>query len=408
MKLVSTLVLVSSFLGCAGEEPGSPVAGDAPPATVDASEAALKIEQAERLLERGGDAGKALDLLRAALGEADITPDERSTAILAQSRAYEALGDREHAIGVVEAEMAAHGADRSWQDRPFTKRLRKLLGAEGDGTGNGSDEPVAAFAGALVPYFPPNAAGTVVAQMFFMGGNAALSERLGTFNISGAIREKQEKDCPLCEHEVDVNAQTSSSDWTLVPRREKEFAQALVVFWFDLGKNRVPARYEELLPMKVAEIERQLEAGKAFAVAKEREGAPPVILLAAPRTQLLADVEQRIVGMDELPLEPVYVEVKLNLRPEEIQSVMRGKWFSDVRGCYEELQKTAPRAEGKFEAVFQIGETGTVVEHAIETKSAALEDAAFQECLTKSLARVTFPATGNPTTVRYPVVVSPE
>jgi hypothetical protein len=396
--------LVALLAACTAEEP---ITTFEAPAAADASDAAVRIEQAERVLERGGDAAQARALLEAALAETDITTDERSAAVLALSRALEALGDEERAVAVIEAELAAHAGDRGWSDRPFRQRLRKLFDVQDPGSPEG-DEPVAAFASALLPYFEPDGTGKITVQMFRIGGDGTLSDRHGTFNVGGAVRAKQEKDCPLCEHDVDVSTHVADGDWTLVPAQEKSFDRALVVFYFDLGKNRIPARYEHHLPMKVADIERELEAGKAFVVARERRGAPPVILLAAPRTALLADVEQRIVGKDDLPLEPLYVPVKLNLRPEEIQSVVRKHWFDDVRSCYETLQQSNPRASGKFHAVFEIDLAGKIGSLAVETDDAPLRDEAFLECLETGLASVTFPASSEVTKVRYPVVVTPD
>ena len=86
--------------------------GDDVAPTAEVSTAALQIEQAERLLDRGGDLQKAKALLVETLGIADITPEERSVALLALSRAHEALGDSEAAIKVIEDEIAAMADQR--------------------------------------------------------------------------------------------------------------------------------------------------------------------------------------------------------------------------------------------------------------------------------------------------------
>src|SRR5262245_13846184 len=125
MKL-STLRLVPlilAFGACAQQEPTE----SSPQVASEVSDAALRIEQAERQLDRGGDAAEARKLLEEALATSDITLEERSRATVALSRAYEALGDREKAISVIEKELASHDYDENWADEPFEKRLFKLL-----------------------------------------------------------------------------------------------------------------------------------------------------------------------------------------------------------------------------------------------------------------------------------------
>jgi hypothetical protein len=105
-------IFALSFAACAQEETSAP----AEPPAQEASDASLRIEQAERLLDRGGDAAQARALLETTLAAPDTTLDEKSRAVLALSRAHEALGDRDKAISVVEAVLAAHGDDRNWAD----------------------------------------------------------------------------------------------------------------------------------------------------------------------------------------------------------------------------------------------------------------------------------------------------
>jgi Tfp pilus assembly protein PilF len=76
-----------------------------------ASSLAVQIERAERTLDRGTDARQARASLEAALQDPGIAPEERRQALLALSRALEAVGDREQAIAVVEQEIAARGND---------------------------------------------------------------------------------------------------------------------------------------------------------------------------------------------------------------------------------------------------------------------------------------------------------
>jgi tetratricopeptide (TPR) repeat protein len=121
----------------------------------------------------------------------------------------------------------------------------------------------------------------------------------------------------------------------MIPAQQDKFGAALTVFYFDLNENRVPSRYENHMPMKVDDIVRELEAGKSFVVAKERAGAPPSLLIAAPRRAMLAEVEDKLATLTELPTEPLYIDVPVELRREEIQGTIRAQWFPHARACYE-------------------------------------------------------------------------
>jgi len=399
-------------LGCAnalddtgaGEDSADPVA-----TTAEVSVAALRVEQAERLLDRGREVAQAKTLLVEALGLPDITPEERAAALLALSRAHETLGDTEAAIQVLEDEIAANADKRDWPGHDFTKRLRQLLtGAETTpGLKTPSTEPVAPFARVLLDYFPPGADGAVQARMFLAGGDSAVSSNLGTFNLHGALRAKQEQDCPLCDLDVRVSQSVRRSDWLVIPRYQAEFAGALKVFYFDLGDGRIPARYEAHLPMKVEAIVAELEAGKSFVVAAERPGSPPAVLLAAPRAILFPKVEERLADLDRLPTEPVYVDVPLKLRPEEIRAVVRGQWYPHVRRCYEQLLTRSPHAGGKVKAHFEIGAEGKIVSQELDTDDEVLRDEVFQTCVSDSLAKLVFPPTDGRTTVGYPIQLTP-
>ncbi len=378
-----------------------------PPAEV--SSAALQIEQAERLLDRGDDLEQARALLVHTLGIADITPEERSAALLALSRAHEALGNSEAAIKVIEDEIAAMADQRDWSGRDFTKRLRQLLtGSESTpGLKVPSTETVAPFASVLLGYFPADADGAVQAKLFLAGGESSVSSELGTFNLHGALRAKQDKGCPFCDLDVRVSQSVRRSDWLLIPRSQKHFADALTVFYFDLGEGRIPERYEAHLPMKVAQIVTELEAGKSFVVAKERPGSPPTILLAAPRSVMLPDVEDYLAQLDALPTEPLYVDVSLKLRPEEIRAVVRAQWYPHMRQCFDQLLAEDPVATGRLKARFKIDRSGKIVSSDLETKDAPLRNQSFLTCVGGQLDELEFPKTDGPTTVSYPFHLTP-
>jgi len=153
---------------------------------------------------------------------------------------------------------------------------------------------------------------------------------------------------------VRVSQSVRRSDWLLIPRSQDQFAGALTVFYFDLGEGRIPERYEAHLPMKVADIVAELEAGKSFVVAKERPGSPPALLLAAPRAVMLPQVEDHLAQLDALPTERVYVDVPQKLRPEEIRAVVRAQWYPHMRRCFDQLLAETPTATGKLTARFEI------------------------------------------------------
>jgi hypothetical protein len=156
--------------------------------------------------------------------------------------------------------------------------------------------------------------------------------------------------------------------------------------------------------MDLERLRSELEAGKSLVVAKERPGAPPVVLMAAPRSAMLGDLEREVATIDALPTEPRYFDVPDNIRPHEIRAIVRGIWFPNVRGCYDTLRKTHPEAEGRIVASFEIGGDGNVGRVDVTTEDAALDVGSFSSCLEESAGELAFPAVGDTTTVRYPFV----
>ena len=408
---VLTLALWAPLTGGCADVPGD--AGESADTeiaqTAEVSEAALRIEQAERLLDRGHDIQQAQALLTETLAISDIIPEERAAALLALSRAHEVLGETEKAIGVIEDEIARNAGNHDWAGRSFNKRLRQLL--TGSKTAPGPKVPLAApvapFAKVLLDYFPPSPDGAVQAKFYLAGGTSAVSNELGTFNLHGALRTKREQECPLCDLDVTVGVSVSRSDWLLIPRSQAEFAEGMTVFYFDLGDGRIPERYEAHLPMKVADIVSELEAGKSFVVAKERPGSPPALLLAAPRAVMLPVVENHLSQLDELPTEPRYFEVSPRLRPEEIRAVIRGQWLGDLRSCYDQLLTNHPQAGGKIEADLKVDGDGRVTFSKIRTDDEVLQQPRFMTCLDESVVDLEFPTSGGETTITYPLRLTP-
>ncbi len=407
MKLARLFLVPLTLAACATEpSPETAIADDAP--AQQASSAALAIEQAERLLERGGDAAEAKRLLEQALADADTSVDERARAVLALSQAHEALGATEAAIALIE-EHIAHGDSDRWEGRAYRRRLRELLTGSPDSSDTEPHrrDPAPAFARFLGKYFPAGQEGRVDVTTFLVGGDESVTDEIGTYNVGAGLRAELEQRCPLCKYDANVHHSTHRGDWTMIPAQRERFDDALVVFYFDLEHDRIPERYSAVLPMAVKEIEAQLAAGKSFVVAKERAGSPPVLLLAAPRAAMLADVERDLSHLDALPLEPRYVDVAANLRPQEIQRVVRNVWFPHIRSCYETLLSRVPDARGKLIADFVIAGDGTVKRADISSQD--LDDSELDDCLASTLRELRFPATGGEeTTVKYPVVVTPD
>jgi hypothetical protein len=402
--------LLAAVAGCSGEAsptgaeaqpPGAAPAAESPrgPATGARAAAdtgrgpsaaspsvALRIEQAERKLDVGGDAVAARTQLEEAAADPAATAEQRDQARLALSHALEAEGDQEGATAALEAILAAHSEDRQWPlEDVVEKRLRKLVTGTEDAPRRAprdDDSVVAPFAGELAPYFPAQANGRTEISIFAFGGASDTSERLGTFNVAKAQREQKRAACPLCEEKTNINSGFSrSGGWLGIPRSRAHLGSALAVYYFDLGDDRIPARYDADLPLPSAEIAAHLERGEGLVAARERPGAPPSILIAAPRQAQLADVEEALAAMKSLPIEPVVVPVPASLKPQEIQFVVRGAHKAQV-ACYEALLGRVPGIAGKLALKFTVLPDGGVADSAIDTATSTMRDAEFERCMT--------------------------
>jgi hypothetical protein len=374
----------------------------------------LRLEQAERSLDLGRDVAGARAALEAILRDPAITPEQRDQARFALSRAHEAAGDREAAIAAIEALLADHPDGARYPlEQTAEARLRKLLtGSEGEPKKwmpDGRQAPP--FARVLAKYFPVprDTKQGVTVRVAAFGGDNETSDRLGTFAVGRAIRELRREACALCDERLPIHlAATRIGSWTGIPRTRAQLGSALVIHYFDLGEGRTPARYDAELPLPSAEIVAHLERGEGLVAARERPGAPPVILIAAPREAQLADVEEALAEMKELPLEPKVVEIKPTLKANEIQGVMRAS-FDKFRGCYEAVLRRAPDAKGKATLRFTIRPDGVVEKATVETSEGALHDATFEGCMGTAVGAITFPSTRakDPTTVTYPISFAP-
>ena len=385
-----------------------------PTAAPRAQGLALRLEQAERSLDVGRDVAGTRASLEEMLRDPAITPDQRDQARLALSRAIEAGGDREGAVAPIEALLADHPeGPSSPAEEAAEQRLRKLLtGADKEPQAAPEEErPASPFAHALAKYFPTTNVDKLQleARVFAFGGSGERSERLGTFAIGRAVREERKQACSLCDDRLSIRMQTSrESSWVGIPKSRARLGNALAVFYFDLGSGRIPARYDAELPLPSAEIAARLERGDGLIAVRERPGAPPAIVIAAPREGQLGEVEEALAAMKTVPTEPVSVQLKPALKPQEIQSVVRAS-FGSYRACYEAVLKKDPTAAGTAKLHFAIRGDGTVEGLTVETTEGALHDPTFEACTTAATRVLVFPATRAPgsTTVTYPIAFSP-
>jgi len=408
--LVSVMAMAAAFApGCASVEGGE---GDEAPAMAApaASEPsiALRIERAARALDRGEDAKKAREDIDAVLRDPSATATDRDEATLVLSRALEVMGDKEGAISAVEKLITGHAADRDWTaSAEAEKRLRKLLTGHEDEPSRRftpAKPPVSSFALALTKYFAADETGQEHVRVLAFGGDRGdASERLGTFNVAGALRNAKEKNCPSCKS--DVQSQTHhETSWIGIVRSRAQIPSSLVVYYYDLEGGEIPARYDAELPLPSAEIKARLARGKGLVAARERKDAPPVILIAAPRFALLDNVEGTLAGMSELPTEPVAVDVPESLETEEIQSVVRGA-FNSFRPCYEAVLKTNPSASGKINLDFTVEPDGRVSKAKAVADGATLQP--MEACMLGVTQKIVFPMAAKETTVVYPILFTP-
>ncbi len=403
--------------GCAAPVDATTSDPEAPAAPAAASvhgvqSAALRLEQAERNLDVGRDASGARAAIEEVLRDPSISREQRDEGRLALSRALEATGDGEGAIAAVEGLLADHPDRERWPLSEATEtRLRKLLtGSESAPLRPRRDEgpPPVPFTHALTRYFPVPADEKQPLDINVVTfGYTGASEQRGTFEVGRALREERRQACSLCEDHLHINGNGSGyGSWTSIPVARKRLASALVVYYFDLG-DRIPARYDAELPLPSAEIAARLERGEGLLAARERPGAPPVLLIAAPRAAQLGDVEETLATMKALPVEPVSVPIKAGLKAAEIQAVVRAS-FGAYRVCYESVLKKEPAAAGKVDVRFVIQGDGSASGISVVNADGNLSDPTFEACVTATTRALVFPALGTgTTTVTYPIAFAP-
>lgn len=412
MSWLSMMVAVGG-MACAEVEPGlggDDTAEGAEPSAADTEHAKLELERSLRALDRGADLATARETLARLTVDEALTVDDQDEAHLALARADAALGDEEAALSTLEKFLALRAdQDRTAARERAEKHLRFLLTGSETTRDVRLPTPVATapIANALAGYFPADADGRVLIDVLALGIGRGRDS--GIYEIAEARRSVLEQDLTA---KVDVGQSISSGDWVSLPRALGEKRadmphpdRSMLVFYFDLGDKRVPARYDAYLPIPSDEIVERLERGEAFVVARERPSARPTIVLAAPRAAQLELVEQAFSKMTSLPLEPSVVPLEPRLLPSEIQGHIRAA-RGPIAKCYETARARSPELQGTLMINFEIDGQGRVSDTKLETTS--LDDADLLTCIEGLIQKITFPATGGPKmTVRYPLSMTP-
>lgn len=371
----------------------------------------LSIEEATQKLDLGKQVKSASATLERIVADPKTSPGDHDRAALALSRAYEAEGKHEQAIRTVENLLATRHDDHHWAlKRAAAGQLRKLLTGKSKAPPPSfePDQVVSPFARVLAPYFPVVANKRLTVKILLFGGSDATSARLGTFAIGDAARERRLERCPLCQADLERDISISRTSWTGIPAERDQLSDALDVFYFDLGADRIPNRYAKYLPMAEKDIVSHLENGDGLIAARTRKGAPPSILIAAPRRAELPDVEEALSKQTRLPEKPIVVKVSPKLRRGEIRGVMRAA-FAGLKKCYNELLERSPSAGGKVMLDFTIGPDGSMRDNSIDAAHSSLQDSSFDRCILDVTGGFHFPATGKgKTTVNYPITFSPD
>jgi hypothetical protein len=381
------------------------------------SNAAARIDRALKALERGGDAKAALAELEAVVAGTRTTLDEQDDARLGVSSARETLGDKDGAIEAIEELLQSHGDSRFESRELAEKRLRKLLTGKETGSDHFSpSERYAPVARALAPNFAPDAKNQILVDVYAFGDHGSQrADELGIFNVPAAKRDLFRESCSFCEQNLDVGKSISrAGSWTAIPRAMGEapadmpqIDRSMLVFYFDLGDDLVPERYDEYLPIPSAEIVKHLERGEGLIAFRERPNAKPTIVIAAPRVAQLDAVQEAFAKLTEMPKAPLVVNVAPGLRPDEIQSVIRSS-KGELRACYETLLESDPKAAGSLVFDFVIAGDGTVSSVRLSDEKTTLKDVAMGTCATDVVSRLRFPATGSGVLkVSYPLSFSP-
>lgn len=399
------LFLSLALAGCAGEEAAP--SGEANPETKAASS---PLEAALHDVDLGVNLAAAKTTLETALQQNAVSGEARDDVEIALAVAYKGLGDDERALSTLEATIARGGRSEWSRQQDATRLLvRWLTGVDRPPVRSASDPSallVAPVAHALARTLPRSSKDRVDINLAIFGGDET-SELLGTLHLDSALRQQAEEQCPLCDRDLSIRTNRSRyGDWTSLMVEAEHFAETLAVFYYDLETGKIPPRYDGYLPMPSAAIAQRLADGKGFYAVKQRPGAPPIVLFAAPRRAQLAAVEGAFAVRTDLPEEPVSVALPQGLLSREIKAAIRGQ-FGAFKACYEALPE--PRPSGKLELAFSIDGAGSV-QRASAGPATTLDAPAFTRCILQEAEKVKFAALGGrgETTVRYPITFRPD
>lgn len=395
--------------GAADPVDGVETAGAPADVAVVANETPMRLERVRRALDRGEVKDAEVELERLA----EITPagDEKDEILLELSRAYEMNGDTEGAIEVVESLLVANATRARYDARESAeKRLRFLLTGEDEEKAlpvPASDKLVPITA-ALAEHFQPDADGRVLVQVFAFGHRRGNHD--GIFEIAEAKRHILEQD--LTSNVKVSQSISSSGSWIALPSSLGEdnptmpqADRSMLIFFYDLGDNRVPSRYDTYLPMPSDDIAAILEGGDGVVMARERPNGKPVIVIAAPRPAQIETVEKAFAQMSEIPLSPVIVPLEQKLTSGEIQAVVRSGRKAMAK-CYEDARKRDASLTGKMLLEFAIDGDGRVVSSALG-KGSTLVESGLTACVLGGVDELRFPASGKKATVTYPIEMTP-
>jgi tetratricopeptide (TPR) repeat protein len=399
--LVSIGMASLALAACAdGHAPNKDLAEpfQAPQAESATNPIRTKVAEARLRLDQGKDQALSINDLEAV--QSSLSPADAFEVNLVLGKLHASIGQKEKAADYLERALEVGSRDA---DEEAHEAFGKLLGRVTDTPRPTTiDNQVAKSARNLAKYFPGDKGGRVAIRIRSFGMS---DDQNATFDIAKAANIVRREQCPICEPYKYSTSFSRQGLWTGIPSEKASLNNSLIVLFYDLERNHLPERYAYLLPTTAAKIDEELQKGNGYMSVREREGAPPIVLIAAPREGQLPDVEKAFANADHLPLEPQVVRLSAGLRSSEVQGAMR-QTFPAVEACYKSLLQAKPEASGSLLLDFAVKGDGTPSNLKVETKG-TLKDETFASCTEKALASLRFAKTSGTTTVRYPITLTP-
>jgi tetratricopeptide (TPR) repeat protein len=400
-KLVSIGMVSLALAACAdGHAPNKDLAepSQAPQAESANNPIRTKVAEARLRLDQGKDQALSISDLEAV--QSSVSPADAFEVNLVLGKLHASLGQKDKAADYLERALEIGGRDA---EEEAHEAFGKLLGRVTDTPRPTTlDNQIAKSARNLAKYFPGDKGGRVAIRIRSFGMS---DDQNATFDIAKAANVVRREQCPICEPYKYSTSFSRQGLWTGIPSEKASLNNSLVVLFYDLERNHLPDRYAYLLPTTTAKIDEELQKGNGYMSVREREGAPPIVLIAAPREGQLPDVEKAFANADHLPLEPQVVRLNPSLRSSEIQGALRQK-FPAIEACYKSLLQAKPEASGSLLLDFAVKEDGTPSNLNVEVKG-SLKDETFASCTEKALTALRFAKTSGTTTVRYPITLNP-